>query len=70
MACGGYRVADGDFANGFFREADDRLDVVTNRRRVAREEILGPVVCFHQIQNGRRRDPDGQRSIYGLAGGV
>jgi alpha-ketoglutaric semialdehyde dehydrogenase len=43
LACGGRRLTDGAYANGFFHEPTIFIDVQPSMR-VAREEIFGPVV--------------------------
>lgn len=69
VACGGYRITEGDFAKGFFVKPTILADV-DNDMRVAREEIFGPVVCFIKFKTEDDVIRMANDSIYGLTGGV
>lgn len=69
VACGGYRMTEGELKNGFFIKPTLLVDA-TNDMRVAQEEIFGPVavvIKFHDEEEAIRIAND---SVYGLAGGV
>lgn len=69
VACGGERITEGDLAKGCFMRPT-LLTNVTNKMRVAQEEIFGPVavvIKFHDVQEVIDMAND---SIYGLGGAV
>ena len=69
VACGGFRVTDGDLAKGCFLRPT-LLTNVTNNMRVAQEEIFGPVavvIKFHDVDEVIAMAND---STYGLGGAV
>ncbi|NLL63353.1 MAG: aldehyde dehydrogenase family protein [Ruminococcaceae bacterium] len=69
VACGGVKVDDGELEKGSFMRPT-LLTNVTNKMRVAQEEIFGPVACvikFHDEQEVVKMAND---SVYGLGGAV
>jgi len=69
VACGGFRVTDGDLAKGCFLRPT-LLTNVTNNMRDAQEEIFGPVavvIKFHDVDEVIAMAND---STYGLGGAV
>jgi aldehyde dehydrogenase (NAD+) len=69
VACGGYRITDGELAKGYFMKPTI-LTNVNNKMRIAREEIFGPVVCFIKFKDESEVIEMANDSDYGLAGGV
>ncbi len=69
VACGGYRVTDGDLAKGCFMRPTILADV-TNNMRVAREEIFGPVACFIKFKTEEEVIAMANDSDFGLGGAV
>ncbi|HBU12805.1 MAG TPA: aldehyde dehydrogenase [Clostridiales bacterium] len=68
VACGGYRLTEGDLAKGCFM-APTILEG-DNSMRVAREEIFGPVSVFIKFKDEEEAIAIANDNVYGLAGGV
>jgi len=69
VACGGYRIEDGELAKGSFMRPT-LLTNVTNDMRVAQEEIFGPVACVIKFHDEDEVVKMANDSIYGLGGAV
>jgi acyl-CoA reductase-like NAD-dependent aldehyde dehydrogenase len=69
VAVGGYRLTEGELANGAF-VAPTLLTGVTNDMRVAQEEIFGPVASIIKFTDEEEVIRFANDSEYGLAGGV
>lgn len=69
VACGGFRVADGELANGAFMRPT-LLTGVTNDMRVAQEEIFGPVAVVIKFHDEAEVVAMANDSAYGLGGAV
>ncbi|MBM3486230.1 MAG: aldehyde dehydrogenase family protein [Alphaproteobacteria bacterium] len=69
LACGGYRVTDGALGKGYFIKPAIFTDV-TNRMRIAQEEIFGPVLAVLKYGSEDEAVDIANDSIFGLGGGV
>ncbi len=69
VACGGYRLTEGDLAEGCFIRPTILADV-KNDMRVAQEEIFGSVACFIKFKDEDDAIKMANDSDFGLAGGV
>lgn len=69
IACGGQRITDNGLDKGFFIKPTILADV-SNRSRVAQEEIFGPVACFIKFKNEEEVVQMANDSDYGLGGAV
>lgn len=69
VACGGYKIEDGELAKGSFMRPT-LLTNVTNDMRVAQEEIFGPVACVIKFHDEDEVVKMANDSIYGLGGAV
>lgn len=68
VACGGFRITDGEFAKGCF--VAPTLLEGTNDMRVAQEEIFGPVAVVIKFKTEEEVIAMANDSEYGLAGAV
>ena len=68
VACGGYKIEDGELAKGSFMS--HLLTNVTNDMRVAQEEIFGPVACVIKFHDEDEVVKMANDSVYGLGGAV
>ena len=69
LACGGHRLAGGDYDNGFFHEPTVFADV-DPKMRVAQEEIFGPVVSVIPCDDLDEAIEIGNGVIYGLSSAI
>jgi acyl-CoA reductase-like NAD-dependent aldehyde dehydrogenase len=69
LLCGGTRVADPDLAKGFF-VAPAVFGDVTNRMRIAQEEIFGPVVSVIRWNDYDAMIAQANDIAYGLGAGL
>lgn len=69
VACGGFKVEDGDLAKGNFMRPTLLVNV-TNKMRVAQEEIFGPVACVIKFHDEKEVIDMANDSVYGLGGAV
>jgi aldehyde dehydrogenase (NAD+) len=69
VACGGSRVSEGYFAKGAFMKPT-LLTNVTNKMRVAQEEIFGPVAVVIKFKDEEEVIAMANDSEYGLGGAV
>jgi acyl-CoA reductase-like NAD-dependent aldehyde dehydrogenase len=69
VACGGARITDGGLGKGCFMQPTI-LAGVTNKMRVAQEEIFGPVVDFIKFKTEAEVIAMANDSDYGLGGAV
>lgn len=67
--CGGNRSKDGDLQKGYFVEPTV-FSGVTNKMRIAQEEIFGPVVSAIPFKDINDAVFQGNETTYGLAAGV
>ncbi|CRK82802.1 aldehyde dehydrogenase family protein [Neobacillus massiliamazoniensis] len=69
LACGGNRIIDNGFENGFFVEptifTDTRPDM-----RIVQEEIFGPVLVIQKFKDEEEAITLANDTVYGLAGAV
>jgi len=68
VATGGYRMTEGQYANGFFIKPT--ILECTNDMCVAQEEIFGPVACVMKFKDEAEVIAMANDSEYGLVGGV
>jgi alpha-ketoglutaric semialdehyde dehydrogenase len=66
LACGGKRLTDGAYENGYFHEPTVFVGVTPNMR-IAREEIFGPVVSVIKCQSVDEAVAIGNNVEYGLS---
>ena len=66
IACGGQRLTDGAYENGYFHEPTVFVDVTPNMR-IAREEIFGPVVSVIKCRSLDEAIAIGNHVEYGLS---
>ncbi len=69
LACGGARLAGGDYDHGFFHEPTI-FTGVTPTMRIAREEIFGPVVSVLKCASLDEAVAIGNDVIYGLSASI
>ena len=69
VACGGYRMNDGELAKGCFIHPTLLTDV-TNDMRVAQEEIFGPVAVVIKFKTEEEVIRMANDNVYGLGGAV
>ncbi|AEE14506.1 Aldehyde Dehydrogenase [Thermodesulfobium narugense DSM 14796] len=69
IACGGQRITDNGLDKGFFIKPTILADV-SNKARVAQEEIFGPVACFIKFNSEEEVIQMANDSEYGLGGAV
>jgi betaine-aldehyde dehydrogenase len=69
LACGGNRLTEGDYADGYFVEPTIFVDC-TSRMRVVQEEIFGPVLVVLPFEDEAEALRMANDSVFGLAGGV
>jgi aldehyde dehydrogenase (NAD+) len=69
VATGGYRITENGLDKGCFIKPTILADV-TNKMRVAQEEIFGPVVCFIKFKDEEEVIQMANDSEYGLGGAV
>ncbi len=69
VACGGARITANGLDKGCFMEPTILSDV-SNKMRVAQEEIFGPVLCFIKFRNEDEVIAMANDSEYGLGGAV
>jgi acyl-CoA reductase-like NAD-dependent aldehyde dehydrogenase len=69
VACGGFRLTEGDLAKGLFMQPTLLTDV-SNDMRVAREEIFGPVAVAIKFKDEEELIHLANDSPYGLGGAV
>ncbi len=69
LACGGLRITDRGLGQGYFMQPTILADV-TNKMRVAQEEIFGPVVAFIKFKTEAEVIAMANDSDYGLGGAV
>ena len=69
VACGGCRITGNGLAKGAFMQPTI-LDQVSNKMRVAQEEIFGPVVCVIKFKTEEEVIEMANDSEYGLGGAV
>ncbi|MDR1941351.1 MAG: aldehyde dehydrogenase family protein [Endomicrobium sp.] len=69
LICGGKRITEGKFANGYFVEptifADCKPDM-----RIVNEEVFGPVLAVQKFHTQEEAVELANATVYGLAGGV
>jgi len=69
LVCGGLRITDRGLGQGYFMQPTILADV-TNKMRVAQEEIFGPVVTFIKFKTEAEVITMANDSDYGLGGAV
>jgi aldehyde dehydrogenase (NAD+) len=69
LTCGGHRMTDGAFGQGFFFEPTIFANC-TNKMTQAREEIFGPVQCVIPYDDEEEAIAMANDSPYGLGGGI
>lgn len=69
LACGGYKITDGELGKGCFMRPTILADV-TNDMRVAQEEIFGPVCVVIKFKDEEEVIKMANDSEYGLGGAV
>ena len=69
VACGGYKMEDGELKNGNYIRPTLLVDV-TNDMRVAQEEIFGPVACVIKFKDEEDVVRMANDNVYGLGGAV
>lgn len=69
VACGGERLANGDFAKGCFMKPTLLVDV-KNNMKVAQEEIFGPVAVIIRFKTEEEVIEMANDNAYGLGGAV
>ncbi|HIH77475.1 MAG TPA: aldehyde dehydrogenase, partial [Halobacteria archaeon] len=69
LLCGGYRLQEGEFKDGFF-VAPTVFSNVSNDMKIAQEEIFGPVLSIIPFSTEEEAIEVANNTIYGLAGGV
>jgi len=69
LLCGGYRIKDTDFADGYFVAPTIFADC-TPDMRVVQEEIFGPVLVVQKFHTEAEAIALANHTVYGLAGGV
>jgi aldehyde dehydrogenase (NAD+) len=69
LACGGHRLAGGDYDKGFFHEPTVFADVDA-KMRIAQEEIFGPVVSVIPCNDLDEAIEIGNGVIYGLSSAI
>jgi betaine-aldehyde dehydrogenase len=69
LLCGGYRITDGDFADGYFVAPTIFADC-TPDMRIVQEEIFGPVLVVQKFHDEAEAIKLANHTVYGLAGGV
>lgn len=69
LCCGGHRMTEGEYANGFFVEPTIFADV-TPDMRIVKEEIFGPVVVVQKFHGEEEAIKLANDTDYGLAAGV
>ncbi|MFC7392231.1 aldehyde dehydrogenase family protein [Scopulibacillus cellulosilyticus] len=69
LVCGGNRLTEGEYANGFFVEPTAFADA-TPDMRIVQEEIFGPVVAFQKFKDEKEAIKLANCTDYGLAGAV
>ena len=69
LACGGYKIEDGELAKGNFIRPTLLVDV-DNKMRVAQEEIFGPVGVVIKFHDEDEVVDMANDSVYGLGGAV
>ncbi len=69
LLAGGHRLADGEYANGFFHEPTVFGDV-TPSMRIAQEEIFGPVVAVMRCRSLEDAVAIGNGVEYGLSASI
>jgi len=69
LACGGRRLTDGPLGRGFFVQPAV-FTGVTNRMRIAQEEIFGPVACVMPFDGEAEAVAIANDTDYGLAAAV
>jgi acyl-CoA reductase-like NAD-dependent aldehyde dehydrogenase len=69
VATGGYRITENGLDKGCFMKPTILADV-SNKMRVAQEEIFGPVVCFIKFKDEAEVIKMANDSDYGLSGAV
>jgi len=69
LACGGHRLTDGAYANGFFHEPTIFTDVAP-AMRIAQEEIFGPVVSVITCKSFDEAIAIGNGVEYGLSASI
>lgn len=69
LVAGGKRLTTDHYANGFFHQPTVFADV-SNKMRIAREEIFGPVVSIIPFDSTEDVIREANDSIYGLGAGI
>jgi len=69
LACGGHRITEGTFGNGYFVEPTIFVDT-TPDMRIVQEEIFGPVLVVQKFKDEKEAIKIANDSCYGLAAGV
>ena len=69
VACGGYRITEGELAKGCFIRPTLLVDV-DNSMRIAQEEIFGPVACIIKFKDEDEVVKMANDNVYGLGGAV
>ncbi len=69
VACGGVKIDEGGLEKGSFMKPT-LLTNVTNKMRVAQEEIFGPVACVIKFHDEQEVIEMANDSVYGLGGAV
>jgi alpha-ketoglutaric semialdehyde dehydrogenase len=69
VACGGHRLTEGAFEQGYFHEPTVFVDVAPNMR-IAREEIFGPVVSVIKCRSLDDAITIGNEVEYGLSASI
>jgi betaine-aldehyde dehydrogenase len=69
LVCGGNRITEGGFAEGFFVAPTIFADC-TPQMRIVQEEIFGPVMAVQKFSNEEEAIELANCTNYGLAGGV
>ncbi len=69
LICGGYRIAAGDYAKGFFVAPTVFADC-TPKMSIVKEEIFGPVLAVQKFHSEEEALELANDTDYGLAGGV
>lgn len=69
LLCGGYRLEDDEYANGYFI-APTIFTHTTPSMRIVQEEIFGPVLVIQTFETEEEAIQLANDSVYGLAGAV
>jgi len=69
LLCGGERLQDGEYAHGYY-VTPAIFDGVTQKARIAREEIFGPVIAILEAESFEQAMAMANDSEYGLSAAI